>query len=349
MLHLSWVSSPGVSHVTRTDRGLLASTRAEYSLLDDAGRAKWCTTLPFGALSTWNDGLVWFGEVSGAFYVAELDWKTGKEVRRQALSSVPMVELPTGEMVGYERDSSLRTLVRRPLWGNEGPRWSRSSSAKAEEWDSSAAVLEDRVFVGVGQHLACLALDTGEDIWRSSMVPVEVDLTPGKMWPVVHGDRVVSNGAWGIIAFDTKSGEKAWHHMHPSWKTVVDGKVYCLSRDYTVLDVRTGQILVFASLADRIQEKFGAKGAAQWRGGLNFARPVVWGDRVLFGDDRGRLWAIEKDTGEPVWFHKPKGGAGYLNAEPVIDGNRLFITSFSMDPKLPSALYCYERRQHANH
>ncbi len=175
------------------------------------------------------------------------------------------------------------------------------------------------------------------------MNPVEVDVTTGKMSPVVHGDRVITNGAWGIIAFDTATGEKAWHYMNPSWKTVVDGKVYCLSKDYAVLDAQTGEVLVFSSLAQRIQEKFGAKSTGKWRGGMNFARPTVWGDFVYFGDDDGRLWAIEKETGEPVWFHKPKGCTGYLNAEPVVDGNRLYITSFSMDAKRPSSLYCYER------
>ena len=312
-------------------------------MLNEQGHVKWSIERPFGVLRAWGGQLVWFGEIAGTFYAAELGWNLGEELRRRALRFVPMIELSGGGAVGYERDAERSTLLRGEIWSDGRPLWSRMSFAASEEWDSGAAATSDRVIVGSGQHLVCLSLETGDHVWRASMEPVEVDLARGKMWPVIHGDRVISNGAWGIIGFDINTGEKAWHYMHPCWKAVADGRVYCLSKEYAVLDARTGKVLVFAPVTKRIQEKFGAKSTGKWRGGMNFARPTVWGDHIYVGDDDGRLWAIEKETGEPVWFHKPKGCTGYLNAEPVIDGNRLFITSFSMDSKRPPALYCYER------
>lgn len=337
------MSSPGVSHVIRSDRGLLVSGRNEYSLLSEEGKARWTINRPFGALRIWGAALTWFGEIAGSFCVAELDWSTGQEIRRRPLTFVPMIELGGGEALGYGRDARKATLLRAELWGDGSPRWSRLSIGPSAEWDPGAALWNDSVFVGCGQSLVCLSAETGVEKWQSTMKPVEVDRAHGKMWPVAHGDRVISNGAWGIIAFDAKTGLKAWHHMHPCWKTIAEGKVHCLSEEYSVLDARTGNVLVSAPIAKRILAKFGAKGSGEWRGGVNFARPAIWGNHVYFGDDDGRLWAIERDTGEPVWFHKPEGCAGYLNAEPVVDGNRLYITSFSMDPKRPPRLYCYER------
>jgi len=214
-----------------------------------------------------------------------------------------------------------------------------------DRWDYGVATNGRSLFLGRHQALACLNANDGKEVWSSSMEPVQVDAASGKMWPVVEGTRVIANGAWGIIAFDIETGVRGWHYMDPCWKSVHQGTVYCLSKNYAALDAATGKVLVFSTLAKRVREKFAGKGTGRARGELNFARPTLWGDWVYFGDDMGSLWAIEKTTGEPVWSHKPKGCVGFLNALPVVYGNRLYISSYSFDPTKPSAVYCYEREE----
>jgi outer membrane protein assembly factor BamB len=129
-------------------------------------------------------------------------------------------------------------------------------------------------------------------------------------------------------------------------QTYSDGKVYFTStmrygEHLLVVDVVTGKIELSVRLLEPL-EKWLTKHSPKAVEVGNLTAPAIVGERLFCGDNFGRLWALDRRTGEPVWHHRPKGAAGYLAHAPVVDGNRLYANTFSMDPKRPSTLYCYE-------
>lgn len=71
------------------------------------------------------------------------------------------------------------------------------------------------------------------------------------------------------------------------------------------------------------------------------AEPVITEQYIFIADHSGRLWALEKQTGRPVWRHRPQGIQTFVNGFPAVNGNRLFFGRSSGGP-FPGRLYCYE-------
>jgi outer membrane protein assembly factor BamB len=156
--------------------------------------------------------------------------------------------------------------------------------------------------------------------------------------PMVAERKVVILTHDGTTAFDADTGHIVWcytrQHGH---RMIYDGRVYMIDQAYyTILDLQDGRELLRVRMLDQLRQKWGLDDVGISTGLL------VSETHAFFGDGAGRLFAVERDTGEPVWFDRPKGTRGYLGVIPVVAGNRLYITTFSMDPKRPGQLYCYE-------
>jgi outer membrane protein assembly factor BamB len=292
-----------------------------------------------------------------AFQTAVIEPGTGRIFRHETSVVGATLLLPDGQSfvgtaINLDDEFNVMILARvslepglRVLW-QIPTRDRRDRFGDADVWDSGIAYADGCLYLGRGPYLVCLDAETGKERWRGSMAPVAGAASGG--WdPFVVGHRVIVNGLGGTIAFHRDTGEAAWTSRVLGSKAVFRDQLYFArpalnGGTYVVLDAESGTTRIESPLVERIRNKYGAKSSGKWRGGTLFTRPAVSETHVFFGDDAGRLWAIERDTGEPVWYHKPKGNAGYLAATPIISGKRLYVTSFSMDTRRPQALYCYE-------
>lgn len=224
-------------------------------------------------------------------------------------------------------------------------RWTRHSDHDFSEglcnvaYDSSLACDHASVYVCRGPELVALDLNTGEDIWAAALN--EMGGAPtigGRSTPTVSNGIVVVNTIEGTAAFHSDDGRAAWYFPSGGARTIYDGRVYVATRDeYHVLDLQTGTRLLHVPLAQRVEKKWRLK-QVQF-----YSQLAVSETHGYIGDLKGRLYAFERDTGEPVWMDRPEGVTAFAGNIPVIAGNRLFISSFSMEPAPPPRLYCYEQ------
>jgi len=293
------------------------------------------------------------------YWVSELG-VTGDELRRVAVGIAPRAFLDSGDAyLGLLRESrrgrSRRTMVKVGLSGGPVKTWEVASEGEDDQggpgeglFDVAFAIDGRRIFAGRGATMVCIDSETGSELWCTPMGDVG---TPslGVRGPIVAEGRVIVQGSDGIVTFDAETGKVAWAQPYWGARAVCRGRLYVIqamssTKSYMVFDVQSGKMLMSSDLVGALKNKFKATSSGQWRGGLALTRPAVSETHVFVGDDVGRLWASERETGEPVWFDLPDNHSGYLGGQPIIDGNRLYVTSMTLDQKKnPSALYCYEQ------
>lgn len=206
-------------------------------------------------------------------------------------------------------------------------------------YDSSLACDASSVYVLRGPELVALDLNSGEDLWTSSLEEAGgAPTVQGRSAPAVSHGVVVITTLEGAAAFQAVDGRRAWHFPMSGRRAVYGDRVYLVTQDeYCVLDLRTGECLLRVPLARNVERKWRLKG-------VQFSSQLAVSETHGFiGDLRGRLYAFERDTGEPVWMDRPEGITGFAGNIPVIAGNRLYISSFSVEPAPPPRLYCYEQ------
>jgi outer membrane protein assembly factor BamB len=150
---------------------------------------------------------------------------------------------------------------------------------------------------------------------------------------VADGTVLVNTRKAGLAAFDARDGNLLWTcKWARGARTVYDERIFItrFHGEYLIVDLADGKVL----LRQR-----------RLNGRRNFTTtPVVSQTHVFVGDTSGTMWALERDTGEVVWKHRPKGMTGYMAAKPAVVGKRIYINSFSMPRDIPSSLYCYEAK-----
>jgi outer membrane protein assembly factor BamB len=207
---------------------------------------------------------------------------------------------------------------------------------RSYDWD--IACDDSRVFVGRGNDLVALDLDSGREVWTAPLTSLGGGWsTPGGWIPMVSMGHLVINTQGGTACFSTEDGGVRWLFPRVGTRTVYDGRVYLVSAGtYHILDLKTGEHILTSPLAERTEK--------MWRlRSVGFPTQLAVSETHAFlGDYRGRLYAFARDTGEPVWMDHPEGISGFTGNIPVIAGNRLHISSSSMDPASPPRLYCYE-------
>jgi outer membrane protein assembly factor BamB len=211
------------------------------------------------------------------------------------------------------------------------------------------------------KELATVALDekTGNQIWRSAVIPDKVEQThqigsPATATIACDGSRVFAFfGSAGLFCYDLK-GHKVWEQrMGPfrdeygagSSPIVFDGKVI-LNQDHDIdsflaaYDCATGRLLWKAPRPDAVR---------------SYSTPVVWnqeGHPEILVAGALQLCAYDPANGERLWWGN--GLARIVIPMPVIDGATIYVASWSpggdagkrlaLDP-WPTALAKWDKNQ----
>ncbi|HXX94038.1 MAG TPA: PQQ-binding-like beta-propeller repeat protein [Planctomycetota bacterium] len=218
-------------------------------------------------------------------------------------------------------------------WPAEGPRilW----KAEVGTGFASFAVSKGRVFTmgnsGDSDTVTCLDADSGRGLW-SHAYPADVDpnLFEGgpTATPTVDGDRVYTLGRKGeMFAFEAATGKIAWSKnvqketgaAIPSWgfsgSPLVQG-------DLLILNVGEAG-LALEKATGRVAWKSGPR-----ESGYSTPLPLRRGDQwlVLLGSAKSYL-AVDAKTGQEAWNVRWNTQYGVNAADPVVEGERVFISS----------------------
>jgi outer membrane protein assembly factor BamB len=156
---------------------------------------------------------------------------------------------------------------------------------------------------------------------------------------------VVACGYKAIGAFDGRSGNLCWRFEVKGDTTfqtgLYSGRVYLWREEipsdssmetfYYVLESSTGQKLQEVHAVEQIFNVSNVR-PTKIVGG-----PVVTETRVFLADRAGRIWALDRETGRPVWHHKGRDIGAVARIR--LAGNYLYVvTDFTRQ------INCYEQR-----
>lgn len=210
------------------------------------------------------------------------------------------------------------------LWrASVGTGFSSFSVANGRVYTLGNANDQDTVF--------CFDAETGKEIWKHAYAhPLEPKYYEGgpSATPTVHGDRVYTLSKRGhIFCLDAAKGTVIWTKdltkelgvKVPEWgfasSVLVEGDqlILNLGSAGTALEAATGKVV--------------------WTSGKDaagYATPVpfnVGADRAVALFCAKDLVAVRVKDGKPLWSHPFKTSYDVNAADPVIDGNRFFISA----------------------
>lgn len=161
-------------------------------------------------------------------------------------------------------------------------------------------------------------------LWKTSIAGVGTCCLPDSESgnnPAVGDDNIfVSTFSPGLaVALDRFTGA-------PVWRRQLD----CLSGKSPVLNgerlyVQTSATLYcLRPLSGEDIWRFTPYGA---EGEWIYTAPVLAGDRIILGDRRGFLWALDSQTGEPIWQNQLSPAQSNVNATVVTLGSKIYTAS----------------------
>jgi outer membrane protein assembly factor BamB len=177
----------------------------------------------------------------------------------------------------------------------------------------------------------CLEAKTGKEVWKHSyparLDPQYYDGGPGST-PTVFEGQVFTISKWGdVFCFDAVKGsviwsEKLWNYGIRSnrWGFAGSPVIY---RDLVILNAGTS-----GAALER------ATGRMAWFNGTNvagYATPQFFegpGNPVLIFGAKN-LYAVDPVTGQERWRFPFETGYDVNNTDPIIQGNRILLTSYS--------------------
>lgn len=228
--------------------------------------------------------------------------------------------------------------------------WERSVVRDSASRDPGAAV--DSSLASDGERLYLLrrgdvqgqgevwAVDllTGQDRWRFPVHEVDSPAGLGKWRPQVSasGRLLFRTDTW-LVCLNAATGKLLWKLEEGYGQTVQGERVYLAHRSrILVLDLRNGVVLLDRDVGKDLKRRN--------RSIRLTGRPAVSETHIFALDEPGTIWAFDRETGEPVWDLTPEGTTGFIgNEQPVIDNGRLYVATFSTNPKHPQSLYCFEQ------
>jgi len=212
-------------------------------------------------------------------------------------------------------------------------------NAKEIQWGfgSSPIIHQDRVIVACDVNnqsfLASFDLETGKRIWYTPR-----DEVPTWATPTIHvgKDRtqVIVNGYKHIGGFDFETGEAIWR-MHGGGDipvptpVVAHGLVFITNghgRLSPIYAIRLGAIGDISLAADKTSNAHIAW--SRPRRGAYMPTPIVVGDYLYVGNDRGILTCYTATTGEQKYRVRiSKDRSGAYSASPIAADGKLFFTT----------------------
>lgn len=241
-------------------------------------------------------------------------------------------------------------------------RWSRATGKSAEGINSSAAVVDGRVFVGSDDGRLYAFGAGGARLW-DKRIGGRVRSSPA----VANGRVFIGSDNGNVQARRVKNGSLVWSHRFSKGVTssplVAEGRVYVGSRNgtFAALNASSGRVVwrqhiwsVWDGAAYRggvvyvgsDQSKIWAfdadTGVRRWVRGVRGrvrGTPAVTNKRVFVGTDAGRLYALSRRTGHVLWSAAVvKPGNGYVRCAPAVTHGLVVVsvglTTTPMDGKL---------------
>lgn len=181
------------------------------------------------------------------------------------------------------------------------------------------------------EHLSALDLATGRVVWKHSW-PSDL----GDKYfeggpcstPTLDGDRLYALGRWGeLFRFDAATGKLAWSkNLQKETKArIPDWGFSGAPRVYGEL------LLITMGEAGAAVEKDGGRlvwSSAPAEAGYSTPLPFRHGERELALFSSGKAWiAADPRTGKEAWRIPWVTQYGVNAADPVVDGDRVFVTS----------------------
>lgn len=166
-----------------------------------------------------------------------------------------------------------------------------------------------------------LSSTTGELIWQQSQTSPALTLY-GASVPILVGPLVVAGFDNGkVAAYQLLNGEKAWEVTLAEARGTteldriidIDGKLMSL-----------GSVLFGASLHGQVRGIDLAKGKTAWFKPFSTSTGINVNSRGLYSsDDKGNIWRIKPNTGEPIW--KMDDLQRYEPTLPALAGDSLLV------------------------
>lgn len=220
-------------------------------------------------------------------------------------------------------------------WPEGGPKtlW----TANVGTGFSSLSVSQGRVYTlgntNAEDTVWCLDAMTGREVWKHSysarLDPQYYDGGPGST-PTVHEGQVFTVSKWGdVFCFDAAKGsvvwsEKLWNYGIRSnrWGFAGSPVIY---RDLVILNAGTSGVAL---------ER--ATGRMIWFNGTNvagYATPQLFdshgrGQQILIFGAKN-LYAVDPMTGQERWRFPFETGYDVNNTDPIIQGNRILLSSYN--------------------
>lgn len=227
--------------------------------------------------------------------------------------------------------------------------------------NSSPVLVDGVIYVGSSDdHLYALDAETGQAIWPGGFrTRDDVSSSPA----VVDGLVYFLSNDMVLYAAHTSGGRRKWEVRVGTWSrsstpVVAENTVYLaagnvlqtyqaksgrfkwgvkFSSDITTVPAVANGIVYFACKSAKLYALTTA-GKLKWKtppdiGAYAYGSPIVAGDTVIIGANRGILAAFDKETGEPKWKYvvQPSsleyGKLRYVNisATPVVSNGTLYI------------------------
>jgi outer membrane protein assembly factor BamB len=276
-----------------------------------------------GGLAYDNDRLY---AATGYGEVLALDPASGKILWRSE-AGVPVHSAPTvagGRIFVVTVDNELIALGAKDghrLWTHSGiPQTADLLGA------ASPAVAGEIVVVPYSSgELDALTVENGRPVWSENLADTRsinpvASLADIRGRPVIDRGRVFAVSHSGrMMAIALRSGERVWEQeigsAHSPW--VAGDYIYALSNDNELVCLtRNDGRVRWARQLPSYQNEKKKSDPIEWAG------PVLGGDRLILLSSTGRVLSVSPYTGKPLGEEKIPAG-GYL--EPAIAGNTLYI------------------------
>ena len=296
---------------------------------------------------------------TGNGYLFRVNIENGKAISQPFRGTLLQLDLDEQRLV-VKRYRSDRTVGRyrssvschlaanvdgEPLWEH----YDEGSLTQSTPFSMEFAVTTNRLIVGKGS-ARLLSIDTESGIvkWNIDLNATKREIGVGvpadlRSAPLVAGHIVLAPTPFGFGALELETGELLWRHgVHAGPFNVYEDRLYMATginfTGYRIVDMNTGETLFERDVSDEIAKKY-RFGHVKLNSGFALTET-----HTFVGDNFGRLWALVRDTGEPVWYHHPDNATPYVALrQPVMEDNRLYINGFSTDPNRPQHLHCYEQ------
>jgi outer membrane protein assembly factor BamB len=206
-------------------------------------------------------------------------------------------------------------------------------------WDlgTSPVLAAGKVVMAVMQEsdsfLVALNLDNGDVAWKQARdypCPEESDQSYTTPF-VIKQDRqevVVSWGADHLTGHEAATGKLLWEcggfnpKESPQWRVIASASgdsqvaVVPYGRGEFLAGINLQQASGDITASHRLWEKSGM--------GTDVPTPIVHGEQILLLTDKGKVYCLDKMTGEELWTGKLPRGKGKYYASPVLAGKTLY-------------------------